>query len=144
MEEFFFVFNQAVMKEDQTFRWHGVKSGDLIEIFNATMDVEIETEEGLRFKQEIWFFATVLEIKEVIQKYHGFPISRQILVFNGNVLEDEHDTEHYEILEGSRILLQLKKEPVPAQQQEQEPVTEASPEPPKGHQKQSQNKEHAV
>ncbi|KAK8953071.1 hypothetical protein KSP40_PGU020595 [Platanthera guangdongensis] len=110
------------------------------------MDVEIETEEGLRFKQEIWFFATVQEIKEVIQKYHGFPISRQILVFNGNVLEDEHDTEHYEILEGSRILLQLKKEPepVPAQQQEQELAQEALPEPPKGHQKQSQNRELAL
>ncbi|MQM13252.1 hypothetical protein Taro_046177 [Colocasia esculenta] len=71
------------------------------------MDVIFETLEGSAFSIEVWFFSTVLEMKEKIQKYHGFPVTRQRLVFDGRVMEDERDTEYYGVLHGSRIRLFL-------------------------------------
>jgi len=34
---YFFVYKQNVMDEDRTLRWHEVKNGDTIEIFNGTV-----------------------------------------------------------------------------------------------------------
>ncbi|KAJ8470380.1 hypothetical protein OPV22_024723 [Ensete ventricosum] len=71
------------------------------------MDVFFETSNGKHFSIEIGFFDTVLEIKEKVQKYEGFPVSTQKLVFNGQELEDDRDTEYYDILQNSRIHLAL-------------------------------------
>ncbi|KAJ4982050.1 hypothetical protein NE237_032887 [Protea cynaroides] len=75
------------------------------------MDIIFEIPKGKRFTIEVGYFDTVLEIKEKIQKYEGFPISRQILMFNGQVMADERDTEYYEVLHLSRIQLILEPEP---------------------------------
>lgn len=47
-------------------------------------------------------------IEEKIQKYYGCPIASQTLTFNGEVMEDERDTVHYEILHNSRIQLHVQ------------------------------------
>lgn len=49
------------------------------------MDVIFETSEGRQFTIEVGFFDTVLEMKEKIQKYKGFPIAQQTLVLNDQV-----------------------------------------------------------
>ncbi|KAH7653018.1 ubiquitin C protein [Dioscorea alata] len=68
------------------------------------MDVVIERrKDGNRFKMEIGFFDTVLEIKEKIQKYHGIPVPKQSLFIRGAAMADDRDTEHYELVEGSKI-----------------------------------------
>ncbi|KAF3779210.1 Polyubiquitin-B [Nymphaea thermarum] len=59
---------------------------------------------------EIGFFDTVEEMKERVERKHGFPIARQTLVYNGKVLKDEHDAEHYEIYEGCLIRVLLEPE----------------------------------
>ncbi|URE42850.1 UBQ [Musa troglodytarum] len=59
------------------------------------------------FTIEIGFFDTVLEIKEKVQKYQGYPVPTQKLVFEGQELADDRDTEHYGILQNSRIHLVL-------------------------------------
>nr|XP_010910585.1 polyubiquitin-like [Elaeis guineensis] len=69
------------------------------------MDVIFETSRGRHFSIEIGFFDTVLEIKEKIQRYEGYPVSSQKLLFKGQELIDDHDTEYYEILQGSRLQL---------------------------------------
>lgn len=74
------------------------------------MDVIFETAKGRQFTIEIGFFDTVLEIKEKIEKYEGYPVSTQTLVFKGQVLTDTGDTEAYDILEGSRIQLMAESE----------------------------------
>ncbi|MQM13251.1 hypothetical protein Taro_046176 [Colocasia esculenta] len=71
------------------------------------MDVIFETPEGSAYSIEVWFFSTVLEMKEKIHMYHGFLVTRQCLIFNGHVIEDDHDTEYYGVLHGSRIHLFL-------------------------------------
>ncbi|XP_020243912.1 polyubiquitin-like [Asparagus officinalis] len=73
------------------------------------MDITLVTPER-EFKQEIWFFDTVLEIKKKIEKYEGYPIPTQTLIYNGKVLADDGDTELYEILEGSKIQLIVETE----------------------------------
>ncbi|KAK1281317.1 hypothetical protein QJS04_geneDACA019869 [Acorus gramineus] len=75
------------------------------------MDVIFETRGGKQFTLEVWFFSTVLEMKEMIQKCHGFPVLKQRLVFNGVVMSDERDTEYYSILQGSRIQLFVESDP---------------------------------
>ncbi|PKA46403.1 hypothetical protein AXF42_Ash020294 [Apostasia shenzhenica] len=81
------------------------------------MDVIIETADGQRFEQEIWFFSSVLEIKEALHRYHGFPVSRQTLILDGEVMEDDGNTESYLIVQGTRIALRLEPEPGAAQTQ---------------------------
>lgn len=49
------------------------------------MDVIFETSKGRRFEIEVGFFDTVLEMKEKIQKYEGFPVAQQTLVFKDQV-----------------------------------------------------------
>ena len=71
------------------------------------MDLLFQTPEGRVFSIEVWFFATVLEMKEAIQKLHGFPVSRQRFVFENQVMENEKNTEHYGLLQGSKVHLFL-------------------------------------
>ncbi|KAK9267250.1 hypothetical protein L1049_009672 [Liquidambar formosana] len=73
--------------------------------YHSTMDVIFEPQRGKPFSIEVGFFDTVLEIKEKIQKYQGIPISKQTLVFNGHVLQDQRDVEHCEILQNSHVHL---------------------------------------
>ncbi|KAF6137769.1 hypothetical protein GIB67_040477 [Kingdonia uniflora] len=75
------------------------------------MDVIIEVHNERKFTIEVGFFDTVLEMKQKIQKYEHIPITKQTLVFNNQVMEDERDTEFYEVLEGSRIQLHIKPDP---------------------------------
>ncbi|XP_017985216.1 PREDICTED: polyubiquitin 9 [Theobroma cacao] len=75
------------------------------------MDIIFETPEGRAFSIEIGFFDTVLEIKEKVQKYQGIPVARQILVFNGQVLEDERDVEYCVLFQDCRVQLLIADEP---------------------------------
>ncbi|KAH7545798.1 ubiquitin domain-containing protein 7SL RNA2 [Ziziphus jujuba] len=69
------------------------------------MDVIFEPQRRERFSIEVGFFDSVLEIKEKIQKYHNIPISNQTLIFNTQVLQDDHDVAYYEILQNSIVHL---------------------------------------
>ncbi|XP_010240923.1 PREDICTED: uncharacterized protein LOC104585670 [Nelumbo nucifera] len=74
------------------------------------MDVTFEIPKGKQFTIEVGFFDTVIEIKEKINKYQGVPVSKQTLVFNGEVMADDKNTEFYQVLQGSRIQLKLEPE----------------------------------
>ncbi|GAB4846181.1 hypothetical protein Ancab_025179 [Ancistrocladus abbreviatus] len=75
------------------------------------MDVFFETQ-GISFSIEIGYFDTVLEIKEKVQKYRDIPVSRQTLILNGKVLEDEADVEKADIYHNSRITLLVAPDPM--------------------------------
>ncbi|XP_052197687.1 ubiquitin domain-containing protein 7SL RNA1-like [Diospyros lotus] len=69
------------------------------------MDVFFEPTRGRPFGMELGYFDTVAEIKEKIQKDQGIPVSKQILIFNGQVLRDDLNVHFSEILDRSRIQL---------------------------------------
>ncbi|KAK9110564.1 hypothetical protein Sjap_018624 [Stephania japonica] len=69
------------------------------------MEVKLEAMQGEEFTIEIGYFDTVFEIKEKIEKYQGIPISAQTLIFNGNAMIDERNTEFYKILHQSQMKL---------------------------------------
>lgn len=71
------------------------------------MDVIFEPQRGRSFSIEVGFFDTILEIKEKVKKYQGIPVSKQTLIFNGNVLKDDLNIEHTEILQNSHIQLMI-------------------------------------
>ncbi|XP_047958806.1 ubiquitin domain-containing protein 7SL RNA1-like [Salvia hispanica] len=66
------------------------------------------------FSLEVGYFDTVLEIKEKIQKEHGFPAPLQTLVFNGAILRDDLNVHHSDILDRSRIHLLLPPDHPPS------------------------------
>ena len=83
------------------------------------MDVFFEVQRGSTFCIEVGYFDTVLEIKEKVHKYQGIPMSKQTLVFNGQVLHDDDDVGKCEILHNSHIQLVVasdsdKRQPVAA------------------------------
>ncbi|XP_010529364.1 PREDICTED: uncharacterized protein LOC104806256 [Tarenaya hassleriana] len=69
------------------------------------MDVFFESQRGLQFSIEVGYFDTVLEIKEKIDKYQRIPVSKQTLIFDGRILQDDHNVEQCQILQNSRIQL---------------------------------------
>ena len=71
------------------------------------MDVIFEPQRGRPFSIEVGFFDTILEIKEKLKKYQGIPLSKQTLIFNGNVLKDDLNIEHTEKLQNSHIQLMI-------------------------------------
>ncbi|XP_026384970.1 ubiquitin domain-containing protein 7SL RNA1-like [Papaver somniferum] len=71
------------------------------------MDVRIRFSDGKSFPLELWYFDTILEIKKKIRKYLGIPIFRQKLYdSNGRGLRDDRDTEFYNVIQGTTLLLQ--------------------------------------
>ncbi|KAK6918502.1 Ubiquitin-like domain [Dillenia turbinata] len=48
---------------------------------------------------------------EKVQKYQGIPISRQTLIFNKKVLQDEQDVGTCELLQDSRVQIIISQEP---------------------------------
>ncbi|KAL1538312.1 ubiquitin domain-containing protein 7SL RNA1-like [Salvia divinorum] len=71
------------------------------------MDLIFYRSGGNPFCLEVGYFDTILEIKEKIQKEHGFPIPKQTLVFNGALLRDDLNVHHSDILDRSRLHLVL-------------------------------------
>ncbi|KAG6395778.1 hypothetical protein SASPL_141903 [Salvia splendens] len=69
---------------------------------------------GNPFCVEVGYFDTILEIKEKIQKEHGFPVPIQTLVFNGAILRDDLNVHHSDILDRSRIHLLLPPDHPPS------------------------------
>lgn len=69
------------------------------------MDVLFYTPGGRSFSIEVYFFDTVLDIKEKIQTYQNIPISKQALIFNAQLLQDDGDIWTYEIFKNSHIEL---------------------------------------
>ncbi|KAI5648174.1 hypothetical protein M9H77_34179 [Catharanthus roseus] len=65
------------------------------------------------FSIEIGFFDTVLEIKEKIEKHQSIPVSKQTLIFNGNILQDDLNIHHSDILDRSQIRLLIAADPTP-------------------------------
>ncbi|KAK8664852.1 hypothetical protein V6N13_084625 [Hibiscus sabdariffa] len=95
------------------------------------MDVIFETQSGKAFCIEVGFFDTVLEIKEKVQKYQGIPVTKQTLLFNGQVLQDERDVEYCQLLQNSHVHLlvasdsdhnYVRKPQVNGQPQQQAPL----------------------
>ncbi|KAL0012432.1 hypothetical protein SO802_007540 [Lithocarpus litseifolius] len=86
------------------------------------MDVIFEPQRGRPFSIEVGFFDTILEIKEKVKKYQGIPVSKQTLIFNGNVLKDDLNIEHTEILQNSHIQLMIA-----ASESDKSPENSSSP-----------------
>lgn len=86
------------------------------------MDVIFEPQRGRSFSIEVGFFDTILEIKEKVKKYQGIPVSKQTLIFNGNVLKDDLNIEHTEILQNSHIQLMIA-----ASESDKSPENSSSP-----------------
>ena len=75
------------------------------------MDVTFETVCGRRFTVEVWFFATVRDLKEAVQRREGVPAALQRLFLDGRELADDAKyTEHYGVLQGTRLLLLLPED----------------------------------
>jgi hypothetical protein len=72
------------------------------------MDVTFETVRGRWFSVEVWYFATVREMKEAVQRREGIPAASQRLFLDGRELDDDaRDAEHYSVHQGTRLLLLL-------------------------------------
>ena len=78
------------------------------------MDVTFATPGGREFTLEVWYFATVREMKEAVHAREGIPVASQRLFLagreeeeNDQELDDASDTAHYGIVQGSRVLLVL-------------------------------------
>ncbi|XP_026458592.1 uncharacterized protein LOC113359128 [Papaver somniferum] len=72
------------------------------------MDVRIRFSDGKSYYLKLWYFDTILEIKKKIRKYLGIPIFRQKLYDrNSRGLRDDRDTEFYNIIQGTTLLLQV-------------------------------------
>ncbi|XP_010431560.1 PREDICTED: uncharacterized protein LOC104715888 [Camelina sativa] len=71
------------------------------------MDVFFVTQKGSRFCIEVGYWDTVLEIKKKIEKYQRIPVSKQTILFQGNVLQDHLDIEQCVILNNSRLHLYI-------------------------------------
>ncbi|WOL05479.1 ubiquitin-NEDD8-like protein RUB2 [Canna indica] len=66
------------------------------------MDVFSQTSTDKFFSLEIGFFDTARDIKDKVHKHHGFPISAQTLVFQGQAMADDNrDVNHYQLLNNS-------------------------------------------
>ena len=78
------------------------------------MDVKFETARGRKFTLEVWYFATVREVKEAVRAREGVPVASQRLFLAGRELDDDaRDAAHYGVLQGSRLLLLLPDDPPP-------------------------------
>jgi len=78
------------------------------------MDVKFETARGRKFTLEVWYFATVREVKEAVRAREGVPVASQRLFLAGRELDDDaRDAAHYGVLEGSCLLLLLPDDAVP-------------------------------
>ncbi|KAK4258944.1 hypothetical protein QN277_005337 [Acacia crassicarpa] len=71
------------------------------------MDLIFEPEVGKPFMIEVWYFDTILEIKEKIKKYQDIPVSKQTLIFNGQTLSDDADIEKCLLLDRSHVQLRI-------------------------------------
>lgn len=67
------------------------------------MDVFFETQSGSTLSIEVSYWDTVLDIKKKIEKYERIPVSKQTLLFQGNVLEDDLDIVQCKIFHKSRL-----------------------------------------
>ncbi|KAL6873746.1 hypothetical protein ACP4OV_013828 [Aristida adscensionis] len=77
----------------------------------AAMDVTFETARGRRFTVEVWYFATVREVKEAIHRREGIPVASQRLFLAGRELDDDaRAAADYSVLQGSRLLLLLPED----------------------------------
>ncbi|WOL08042.1 ubiquitin-like protein-NEDD8-like protein RUB3 [Canna indica] len=65
------------------------------------MDVFFETSTGKFFSLEIGFFVTIRDIKDKVHKHHGFPISAQTLVFQGQAMADDNRDVNHQLLHNS-------------------------------------------
>ncbi|KAG2613758.1 polyubiquitin 11-like [Panicum virgatum] len=78
------------------------------------MDVTFATPRGREFTLEVWYFATVREVKEAVGAREGVPVASQRLFLGGRELDDDaRDAAHYGVLQGSRLLLLLPDDPPP-------------------------------
>nr|CAB3471196.1 unnamed protein product [Digitaria exilis] len=78
------------------------------------MDVTFATARGREFTVEVWYFATVREVKEAVEKAEGVPAGSQRLFLAGRELDDDaREAYHCGVLQGSRLLLLLPDDPAP-------------------------------
>lgn len=83
------------------------------------MEVTFATPGGREFTLEVWYFATVREMKEAVHVREGIPVASQRFFLAGQEddgleLDDARDTAHYGIVQGSRVLLLLRDDAPPS------------------------------
>ncbi|XP_031474019.1 ubiquitin domain-containing protein 7SL RNA2-like [Nymphaea colorata] len=64
------------------------------------MEVDFELSNGSKYRIEVGFFDTVLDIKERLEKCSGIPVKQQSVLFNNTFMDDEKDVQPYGLWEG--------------------------------------------
>jgi ubiquitin C len=97
------------------------------------MDVTFATPGGREFTVEVWYFATVREMKEAVHASEGIPVASQRLFLAGREgeeddqeLDDARDTAHYGIVQGSRVVLVLPDDAPPSSSPSTSPAPAAA------------------
>ncbi|KAG7553155.1 Ubiquitin-like domain superfamily [Arabidopsis thaliana x Arabidopsis arenosa] len=85
------------------------------------MKVFFEIQGGSSFEIEVYYKDTVLEMKKKIEKSQRVSVSKQTLIFDGTVLQDDLDIEQYKIVHESRLQLFVSPDHNPNQTDEQSP-----------------------
>ncbi|CAK8573765.1 unnamed protein product [Lathyrus sativus] len=93
------------------------------------MDVNFVIESGESFTLELNPFNTILEVKEIIQKYLNISIFNQILIFNNEFLNDADiilatDITHFSIIHLRTIPDTRTKNPEPQESSVEAPATQ--------------------
>ncbi|KAF3784601.1 Polyubiquitin 3 [Nymphaea thermarum] len=74
------------------------------------MEVDFELSNGSKYRIEIGFFDTVLDIKERLEKRSGIPVKQQSVLFKGTVMDDEKEVHLYGLWEGCCLEVLVKPE----------------------------------
>jgi len=88
--------------------------------------------------------STVKDLKNEIEKLHGFDSSQIKLLYNGKVLEDSKTIEEYQIKEESTIIMmntKPKAKPSPPPSEQQKPASPKKEEQPKQEEQQKQEEQ---
>ncbi|CAH8273344.1 unnamed protein product [Arabidopsis lyrata] len=98
------------------------------------MKVFFEIQSGSSFEIEMYYKDTVLEMKEKIEKSQRVSVSKQTLIFEGTLLQDDLDIEQYKIVHESRLQLIVSPDHNPNQTEQSPPPSNSTEQIIDGHQ----------
>lgn len=103
-------YKGVLLEKDQLLSYYGIKDGDeiLMETNGMTgaFTISLHNSDGFISKFSVDYYNTILQIKKLVQVFHGTFISKQCLMFEGKELEESKKLEDYFI--GPRSVLTLK------------------------------------
>lgn len=104
-------YKGVLLEKDQVLGYYGIEDGDEILMetngFTGTFTISLKNSDECVSKFSVDYYNTVLQIKKLVQCFHGTFVSRQCLIFEGNVLEESKKLEDYFIGPLSVITLKI-------------------------------------